>query len=213
MDCSMSGLAVPCHLQSLSKFMSTASVMPSSHLILWRPLLPSALNLSQHQGLFQWVSCSHQVIKILEYQHQSFQWVFRVDFSSDWLVLSPCCPRDSQETSPAPQFKDINSLVLCLLCGPAVTTVHDHWENYSLDYMDLCWQVMFLLFNTLSRFVIAFLLRKLSFPLISWLQSSSTVISESKKRNSGTSSTFSPSIMPWSNGAGCHDVSFINTWF
>ena len=47
------------------------------------PLMPSSsvFNLSQHQGLFQWVSCLHQVIKILEYQHQSFQWVFRVDFS------------------------------------------------------------------------------------------------------------------------------------
>ena len=43
---------------------------------------PSALNLSQHQGLFQWVSCLHQVTKILEHQlqHQFFQWVFRVDF-------------------------------------------------------------------------------------------------------------------------------------
>ena len=46
-------------------------------------LFSSALNLSQHQGLFQWVSCSHQMTKILEFQlqHQSFKWVFRVDFS------------------------------------------------------------------------------------------------------------------------------------
>ena len=41
---------------------------------------PSALNLSQHQGLFQLVSCLHQVTKILHLQHQSFQWIFRVDF-------------------------------------------------------------------------------------------------------------------------------------
>ena len=38
---------------------------------------PHALNLSQHQGLFQWVSSSHQVAKVLELQHQSFQWIFR----------------------------------------------------------------------------------------------------------------------------------------
>ena len=49
------------------------------------PLLPpslSAFNLSQHQGLFQWVSSLHQVGKVLELQlqHQSFQWIFRVDF-------------------------------------------------------------------------------------------------------------------------------------
>ena len=48
------------------------------------PLLspsPSALNLSQHQGLFKWVSSSHQVAKVLEFQlqHQSFQWIFRTD--------------------------------------------------------------------------------------------------------------------------------------
>ena len=41
---------------------------------------PPAFNLSQRHGLFQWVSCSHQVAKVLELQHQSFQWVFRVDF-------------------------------------------------------------------------------------------------------------------------------------
>ena len=49
---------------------------------------PPALNLSQHQGLFQWVSSSHQVAKVLEFQlqHQSFQWIFRTDFFEDWLV-------------------------------------------------------------------------------------------------------------------------------
>ena len=59
------------------------------------PLLspsPPALNLSQHQGLFQWVSSSHQVTKVLEFQlqHQSFQWIFRTDFLQDWWVWSPC---------------------------------------------------------------------------------------------------------------------------
>ena len=44
------------------------------------PPSPPALNLSQHQGLFQWISSSHQVAKILELQHKSFQWIFRVDF-------------------------------------------------------------------------------------------------------------------------------------
>ena len=51
---------------------------------------PPTLNLSQHQGLFQWVSPSHQVAKLLELQHQSFQWIFRVDFILDWLIWSPC---------------------------------------------------------------------------------------------------------------------------
>ena len=62
---------------------------------------PPAFNLSQHQGLFQWVSSSYQVAKLLEVQlqHQSFQWTFRTDFLYDWLVQSPCSPRDSQECS------------------------------------------------------------------------------------------------------------------
>ena len=52
---------------------------------------PPAFNLSQHQGLFQWVSSSHQVAKVLEFQlqHQSFQWILRTDisFRVDWLYL------------------------------------------------------------------------------------------------------------------------------
>ena len=94
--------------QSLLRLMSIESVMPSNHLILL-PSYPPALSLSQYQGLFQWVDSSHQVAKILELQlqHQSFQWIFRVDFLEDWLVWSPCSPRDSQEPSSAPQFKSI----------------------------------------------------------------------------------------------------------
>ena len=65
--------------QSLPKPMSIESVMPSNHLL--SSPSPPALNLSQHQGLFQWVSSSHQVAKVLEFQlhHQSFQWTPRTD--------------------------------------------------------------------------------------------------------------------------------------
>ena len=105
------------------------------------PSLP-AFNLSQNLGLFQWVSPSQQVAKLLELQlqHQPFQWIFRVDFLSEWLVWSPCSPRDSQEFSPAPQFKSTNSSALSLLYGPNLISIHDHWKNHSFDYTDLCWQ-------------------------------------------------------------------------
>jgi len=88
----------------------------------------SCLNLYQHQGLFQWVSTSHLVAKVLELQlqHQSFQWVFRVDFLEDWLVWSPCCARESQESSPTPQFKSMYSLALSPLYGLTLTCVQDH---------------------------------------------------------------------------------------
>ena len=102
------------------------------------PLLtpsPPVLNLSQHQGLFKWVSSSHQVAKVLELQlqHQSFQWTPKTHRLYDGLVGSPCSPRDSQESSPTPQFKSINSSVLIFLYCPALTSIHDHRKNHSLD--------------------------------------------------------------------------------
>ena len=112
---------------SLLKLMSIQSVMPSNHLILSSP--SPAFNLSQHQGLFKWVSSSHQVAKISELHHQSFQWIFRTDLLYNWPVGSPCSPRDSQESSPIPQFKSINSLALSFLYGPTLTSIHDYWKE------------------------------------------------------------------------------------
>ena len=85
----------------------------------------SWFNLSQHQGLFQWVISLQWVAKVLEFQlqHQSFQWIFRTDFLKDWLVWSPCSPRDSEEFSPTPQFKSINSLALSFLYSPTLTSI------------------------------------------------------------------------------------------
>ena len=75
---------------------------------------PLAFNLSQHQGLFKWVSSKHQVAKVLEFQlqHHSFQGTPRADLLQNGLVGSPCSPRDSQESSPTPQFKSINTSAL-----------------------------------------------------------------------------------------------------
>ena len=96
---------------------------------------PPAFNLSQNQGLFKWVSPLHQVAKVLEcqLQHQSFHWTPRTDLLNDGLVGSPCSPRDSQESSPTPQFKSINSSALSLLHSPTLTSIHDYWKNHSLD--------------------------------------------------------------------------------
>ena len=76
-----------------------------------------------------------------------------------WTGWPPCCTRDFQESFPAPQFKGINSLVFCLLHGPAFTIIPDLWEDHSLDYMDFGSWIMSLLLNTLSKFIIAFLPR------------------------------------------------------
>ena len=162
--------------------------------------LPSpAFNLTQLQGLFQWVSSLHQVAKVLKLhlQHQFFQWIFRIDFLYYWLIWSLCCPKDSQESSPAPEFESVNSSVLSLLYGPTLTCVHDYWKNHSFDYTNLWWQLMSLLFNSLSRSVIAFLPRSKCL-LITWLQSPSAVILEPKKIKSVSVALFSPPI--------CHEV-------
>ena len=118
----------------LLKLMSIKLVMPSNHLILITDF-SSCFNLSQHQGLFKWVSSLHQVAKEfeLQFQHKSFQWRFRIDFLYDWLVWSPCSPRDSQESSSTPQFKSINSLVLSFIYGPTLTSTHDYWKSHSFD--------------------------------------------------------------------------------
>ena len=96
---------------------------------------PPVTNPSHHQSLFQWVNSSHEVAKVLEFQpqHQSFQRTPRTDLLQNGLVRSPCSPRDSQESSPTPQFKNINSSVLSFLHSPTLTTIHDHWKNHSLD--------------------------------------------------------------------------------
>ena len=96
---------------------------------------PPAPNPSQHQSLFQWVNTSHEVAKVLEFQlqHYSFQRTPRADLLQNGLVGSPCSPRDSQESSPTPQFKSINSSALSFLHSPTLTSIHDHRKNHSLD--------------------------------------------------------------------------------
>ena len=153
MDCSTPGLPVYHQLLELTQthVLWVGDAIQPSH-----PLSspsPPAFNLSQHQGLFQWVGSLHQVAKVLELQlqHQYFQWIFRTDFLSDGLVGSPCSSRDSQESSPTPQFKSINSSALSFLYVPTLTSVHDYWKNHSFDYMAFLVKVMSLLFNMWSR--------------------------------------------------------------
>ena len=116
--------------QSLLKLMSMNRWCQLSH-----PLSspsPLALNLSQHQGLFQWVSSSHQVAKVLEsqFQHQSNEHPGLISFRIDWLNLLGV--QGTLKSSPTPQFKSIHSLELSFLCSPTLTSIHDHWKNHSL---------------------------------------------------------------------------------
>ena len=127
--------------------------MPSNHFILCQPLLllPSIfprIRVFSHES-----SSSHQVAKVLEFQlqHQSFEWIFRTDFIYDGLVGSPCSPRDSQESSPTPQFKTINSSVFFIvqLSHPYMAT----GKTIALTRQTFVGKVMSLLFNMLSKLV------------------------------------------------------------
>ena len=81
---------------------------------------PPTPNPSQHQSPFQWVNSSHEVAKVLEFQlqHHSLQRNPRADLLQNGLAGSPCSPRDSQESSPTPQFKSIHSSALSFLYSP-----------------------------------------------------------------------------------------------
>ena len=136
---------------------------------------PPAPNPSQHQSfpmsqLFAWGGQSTGVSASASFLPKKSQgWS-----PSNGLVGSPCSPRDSQESSPTPQFKSISSLVLSFLYGPTLTSIHDYWRNPSLTRWTYVGKGMSLLFNMLSRLVITFLPRSKCL-LISWLQSPSAV--------------------------------------
>ena len=133
MDCSMPDFLV---LPYLPEFAQTQvhwvsdAIRPSHPLL---PASPPALNHSQHQGLFQWVGSLHQVVKILELQHQSFP-----------LGLTGLTFLQHRGLSrvffPVTQFESISSSVLNILYGPTLTYIHDYWKNHSFDYTYLCQQ-------------------------------------------------------------------------
>ena len=127
--------------RSLLKLMSIKSVMPSNHLILCRPLLllppipPSIRVFSNESTLrMRWPTYWSFSFSISpSNEHPGL-----ISIRMDWLDL--LAVQGSQESSPTPQFKSINSSVLSFLHSPTLTSIHDHWKNHSLDYMDLCWQ-------------------------------------------------------------------------
>ena len=121
----------------------TAGVYPNPYPLIWwcHPIISSSVvPLSCPQSfpasgsfpmgqLFTW---GGQRLEF-QLQHQSFQWTPRTDLLYDGLVGFLCSPRDSQESSPTPQFKSINSSVLSFLYSPTLTSIHDYWINHSLD--------------------------------------------------------------------------------
>ena len=108
-----------CHL-AISSCVVPLSSCPQS--------LPASGSFPMSQ-LFTWGGQSNGVSASASFPPKKFQ----DDLLQNGLVGSPCSPRDSQESSPTPQFKRINSSALGFLHNPTLTSIHDHWKNHSLD--------------------------------------------------------------------------------
>ena len=119
----------------LFKLMSIELVMLSNHLILCHPLL-LLTSIFTSIRVFSNETVLHirwPMYRILPASASIIPMNIQTDFLEDGLVGSPCSPRDSQESSPTPQFKSIKSSVLSFLYGPTLTSIHDHRKNHSLD--------------------------------------------------------------------------------
>ena len=135
MNRSTPGLPVHHQLPEFTQPHIHESVMPSSHLILCRPLLllpsiPSSIRIFSNESALRmrWLKYWRFSFSISpSKEHQGL-----ISFRMDWLD-PPCSPRDSSESSPTPQFKSINSSALTFLHSPTLTSIHDYWKNHSLD--------------------------------------------------------------------------------
>ena len=126
---------------SSPKLMSIKLVTPSNHLILCHPLLllpsifPSIRVFSDESALrIRWPNYWSFSFNISpSNEHPGL-----ISFRMDWLDL--LAVQGTQESSPTPQFKSINSSALSFLYSPTLTSIHDCWKHHSLDETGLCWQ-------------------------------------------------------------------------
>ena len=153
---------------SITNSWSLLKAIQPSHPLL-SPSLP-VFSLSQHQGLFRWVSSSHQVAKVLEFQlqHPSFQWTPRTDHLLDGLVGSPAVQGTLKSLlyhhSSKASILQCSAIFIVQLSHPYMTT----GKTTALTRQTFVGKVMSLLFNMLSRLIITFLPRSKRL-LISWL--------------------------------------------
>ena len=205
MDCSMPGSRVHHQLLELAQthvHWVGDAIQPSHPL---SSSSPPAFNLSQHQGLcIRWPkywSFSFSIGPSNEYSEM-------ISFRMDWLDL--LAVQGILKSIPLKNHISKASVLRCSaffilqLSHPYMTTGKKHRQTF-------VGKVMSLLFNMLSRLVIAFLPRSKRL-LISWLQLPSAVILKPSKIVSHCFHCF-PVYLPWSDGIGCHDLSFLNVEF
>ena len=158
MDCSTPDLPVHHQLPDLTQTHVhwVSDVIQPSHPLSYPS--PHTFNLSQHQGLFQWVSSSHQVVKVLEFQlqHQSFQWIFQADLLSDGrldlLAVQGTLKSLLQHHSSNGSILQCSAFFIVQLSPPYMTT----GKTIALTRWTFIGKAMSLLFNMLSRLIITF---------------------------------------------------------
>jgi len=172
---------------------------------------PLAFNLSQHQGLFKWVSSSHRWPMYWSFSlslSSSNEYSGLISFRMDWLDLLAVQRTLKSLLQPHSSKASIlrhSAFFIVQLSHPYITT----GKTIALTRRTFAGKVMSLLFNMLSRLIINFLPRSKCL-LISWLQSPSAVILEPPKIKSVNVSTVSPCVCHEVMGTGCHDLCFLN---
>ena len=196
---------------NLLKLMSVESVMPSSHLILCCPLLlppsifPSIRVFSKESALhIRWQKYWNFSFSISPFNEYSGLISFRID-QLDLLAVQGTLKSLLQHHSSKASILRLSAFFMVQLSHPYLTT----GKTIALTRWTFVSKVMSLIFNMLSRLVIDFLPRSKRL-LISWLQSPSAVILETPQNK--VCHSF-PIYFPWSDGTGCHDLSFLNVEF
>ena len=210
MDCSMQVFPV---LHHIPEFAQThvhwvGDVIQPSHPLLSPLLLPSifpSIRIFSNESALRirwpkYWSFSFSISPSNEYSGLISFWI-------DWFA---CSPRVSQEASPTPQFKNINSSMLNLH-KEALISIHDYWKTIAFTRQTFVCKAMCLLFNMLSRLVITFLTRSKHL-LISWWQSPPAVIFGAQENKVCHRFYCVPIYLPWSDETGCHDLKFFQCW-
>ena len=170
---------------------------------------PPAFNLSNHRGLFQRVSSLYQLAKVLELQlqHQSFQWIFRIDWF-DFLAVPGTLKSLLQHHSSKASILQHSAFFMVQLSHPYKTI----GKTRALSRWTFVNKVMSLLFNTLSRLLIVFSSKDQGL-LILW--AAVTICSDFGAPQNKVYHCFHwfPVYLPWSDGTRCHDLGFLNVEF
>ena len=210
MDCSTQGLLSITNSRSLPKLISIELVRPSSHLILCRPLLllppiPPSIRVFFNESALhiRWPKYWSFSFNISPSNEHAELTSFRMDWL-DLLVVQGTLESLLQHYSSKASILRCSAFFIVQLSHPYVTTE----KTIALTRRTSVGKVMSLLFNMLSRLVITFLPRSKCL-LISWLQSPWSDFGAPQNKVCHGFHCF-PIYFPWSDGAWCHDICFLN---